>query len=152
MKTKIAKKYSYDGLGFPIQLQDVTLVQLDGEWIPKIDVRKIAEDAIRELPLQKEKLSGNQVKFIRDFFEMSLRDFANEVVKQSHTAVAKWEKFAEKSTNMDSNIEDMLRLYILDKLVIKSMEKSSTFLKSYRLIREMAFIPKSPSVIYLKNQ
>ena len=44
-------------------------------------MKKIASMAIKKLALQEEKLTGNQVKFIRSYFAMSLREFGNTVVK-----------------------------------------------------------------------
>lgn len=149
MKTKTLKNYSYDGLGFPIKLQNVTMLLVDGEWSPKIDVRKVAENAIRELPYQKERLSGNQIKFIRTYFEMSLREFASQVVNESHNAVAKWEKFGAEPTNMDENIESMLRLYIIDKESTKTKKQAQEFIKSFRQIREMSFLKKSPAPLLM---
>lgn len=150
MKTKTLKHYSYDGLGFAIKLQNVTMLFVDGEWSPKIDVKKVAEYAIRELPYQNERLSGNQVKFIRTYFEMSLRQFATNVVSESHNAVAKWEKFGSEPTNMDQNIESMLRLYIIDKLSTKTKKQAQNFIKSFRQIREMRFLKKSPPPLLMK--
>jgi DNA-binding transcriptional regulator YiaG len=150
MKTKTLKYFTYDGLGFPIKLQNVLMLLVDGEWTPKIDVRKVAENAIRELPYQKERLSGNQIKFIRTYFEMSLREFASQVVNESHNAVAKWEKFGTESTNMDENIESMLRLYIIDKVSTKSKRQAQDFLNSFRQIRSMNFLKKSPSPLLME--
>ncbi|MDD4972707.1 MAG: hypothetical protein PHY93_00070 [Bacteriovorax sp.] len=36
---------------------------------PKIDVRKVVEAVIKELPFQKERLTGDQIKFILTYFE-----------------------------------------------------------------------------------
>lgn len=119
MKLKTRKKYIYEGLGFPIQLCDVAMVNIQGDWHPKIDIRKIATEAIKKLALQEERLTGNQVKFIRSFFSMTLREFAETVVRESHTAVNKWEKYGNEVTNMDINIEKILRLYIYQKVCIK---------------------------------
>ena len=145
MKSKRVNEYKYDGLGFPIIIPNVTMVEIDGEWGPKIDVRKIAELAIRKLPYQDEKLSGNQIKFIRTYFDMSLREFAVNVVKESHSAVAKWEKCGVNSTNMDENIEKMLRLYIIDKVLIKTKKQALNFLNSFRRISEIPFYRNPPA-------
>ena len=144
MKTKILKKYKYDGLGFPVELHNVTMIQLDGEWHPKIDVRAVAKDVITELPFQKERLTGSQVKFIRSYFEMSLRDFASNVVNESHAAVAKWEKVDNKTTSMDLNIEIMLRLYVHEKVTIKTKKQKSEFFNQYLALRDMNFSLKIP--------
>jgi hypothetical protein len=77
MTTKIMKTYIYEGLGFPIELHNVEMNQIRGEYIPKLDIEAIAGDAIKNLVWQKTKLSGNQIKFVRDYFSQSLREFAN---------------------------------------------------------------------------
>lgn len=118
MKKKIVKHYIYLGLGFPVELHDVEMVLFDGEFHPKIDVRKIADQAIKSLISQKSRLTGNQIKFIRTYLSMSLREFS-KLVNESHMAVKKWENFCDDPTNMDRNIEIMLRLHIYDQVVIK---------------------------------
>ncbi len=150
MKKKVLKNYNYEGLGFPIKLQNVTMYLIDGQWSPKIDVRKIADNAIKELPSQKERLTGNQIKFIRTYLEMSLRDFASKVVKESHTAVAKWEKFENKATNMDVNIEMMLRLYIDEQVSVKTKKQQQQFFETYLALREMSFSLNEPAPLLMK--
>ena len=118
MNKKIVKNYIYNGLGFPVELHDVEMVLVNGEMHPKIDVRKTADLVIKSLVSQKSRLTGNQIKFIRTYFSMSLREFA-KVVNESHMAVKKWEDFKDEPTRMDQNIEIMLRLHIYDHVVIK---------------------------------
>lgn len=127
MKRKKIAKFIYEGLGFPIELHKVEMIMIDNEWHPKINVRKVADAAMKELTIQEERFTGNQVKFIRSYFSMSLRDFAENVVRESHTAVNKWEKFGNKVTNMDINIERILRLYIHQKVCIKTGKQKSEF-------------------------
>jgi len=146
MKTKTVKKFKYLGLGFPVELHNVKMMMLDGEWHPKVDVRKIADSIIKELPFQNERLTGNQIKFIRTYFEMSLRSFGIKVVNETHSAVAKWEKFGNKSTNMDINIEVMLRLYIYEKVAIKNKKQRAQFFDHYLRLREMDFTTKAPNL------
>jgi len=134
MKRKSQKNFIYEGLGFPIQLQKVEMIKIDNEWHPKIDVKKVADLAIASLYSQKERLTGNQVRFIRKYFSMSLRQFANEVVNESHTAVNKWEKSGNNATNMDINIEKMLRLYIYDKIFVETKKQKNGFHKAYKQI------------------
>jgi hypothetical protein len=81
---------------------------------------------------------------------MSLREFAIQVVNESHNAVAKWEKFGTEPTNMDENIESMLRLYIIDKESTKTKKQAQDFIKSFRQIREMNFLKKSPAPLFMK--
>ena len=133
MANKIQKKYLYEGLGFPIELHDVEMIEFEGELHPKIDVRKVADAVIKALVFWERRLTGNQIKFIRTYFAMSLRTFAKEVVNESHAAVKKWEDCGDKVTNMDLNIEKALRLYMLDKVVIPE-KKTSKFREGYHRV------------------
>ena len=146
MKAKKLEKYIYKGLGFPIELNDVPLVEFEGKQHPKIDIRKVSENAIRELPFQKEKFTGNQIRFIRSFLRMSLREFAKGVVKESHSAVNKWEKFKTKSTNMDSNIETVLRLYLIEKFCSKTIAEKNKFFTYFQELRSLEFIKEVPKI------
>ena len=146
MKTKIIKKYTYEGLGFPIELTNVEMVYISGEYHAKIDVRTIAEQVMRLLPFQEERLTGSQIKFIRSYFAMSLRKFAKEVVKESHMAVAKWEKFGHHPTNMDVNTEIMLRLYIFETICVKTAKEKKLFFDNYQLIKDTPLLRKLPKI------
>lgn len=148
MVKKIQKKYLYEGLGFPIELHNVEMVKFEDEWHPKIDVRKIADAAIKALVLQKSRLTGNQIKFIRAYFSMSLRMFAKKVVNESHMAVKKWEDCGNKATSMDLNIEKILRLYILDKVVVPERQISK-FREKYRQVDRMISHGISTEMLYV---
>jgi DNA-binding transcriptional regulator YiaG len=145
MQHKTLDSYTYTGLGFPIFLQQTELVKIDGEWQAKINVRKIADQAIKILATQTERLTGNQVKFIRGYFEMSLRQFAKQVVRESHAAVNKWESFADEVTNMDSNIEIMLRLYIIEQIEAKTIKQKNSFYGKYLQLKNICFSSKKTS-------
>lgn len=136
MTNKILKTYTYEGLGFPIELHNVEMVMINGEYAPKIDVRAVADKAIKSLVLQKTKLTGNQVKFIRAYFSASLRDFG-KIINESHAAVKKWEDFKNKTTNMDLNIEARIRLYIYDSTCVKNKNDKIKFYDQYKAINEI---------------
>lgn len=142
MTKKIMKKFIYEGLGFPIELHDVEMIIINGEYAPKIDVRDVADKAIKSLVLQKTKLTGNQVKFVRTYFSASLRDFG-KIVNESHAAVKKWEDTKNRPTNMDSNIETRIRLYIYDKICVKSKSDKIKFYDQYQAINEILYKQQS---------
>lgn len=138
MTKKILKAFVYEGLGFPIELHDIEMIMINGEYAPMIDVRAVADEAMKSLVLQKSKITGNQVKFIRTYFSSSLRDFG-KIVNESHAAVKKWEDFKNKPTNMDPNIETRIRLYIYDKLCIKSKGDKIKFYDQYIAINDILY-------------
>ena len=65
------------------------------------------------MAIQEERLTGNQVKFIRSYFSMPLREFGETVVHESYTTVSEWENCEDEITNMNENTEQVLRLYII---------------------------------------
>lgn len=131
MKNKILKNFTYNGLGFPIKLHNVEMAMIEGELHPKIDVKEISESAIKSLVRQENRLTGNQIKFIRTYFSMSLREFS-KVVNESHMAVKKWEDFGNKPTNMDLNIEILLRLHIHNQVAaVKTNKDKIEFYDQY---------------------
>lgn len=131
MKTKMVKNYLYDGLGFPIELDDVELCFIENDWHPRIDVYKVADDVIKKLAVQETRLTGNQVRFIRSYFSMPLREFGEKVAHETHGAVRKWEQKGDNPTSMNSNTEHELRLYIIEALHSKTHEPKSKFYDLY---------------------
>src|SRR5262245_4610762 len=127
MKRKVVDKIIYEGLGFPIELRHVEMLNIDGAWHPKIDVRKLADNVIKALAIQEQRFTVNQIKFIRTYFSMTLRVFAREVVHESHTAINKWEKKGNKVTDMDINIEKMLKLFIYERVCVKTAQQRKDF-------------------------
>ncbi|MCX7114491.1 MAG: hypothetical protein NTW08_01045 [Gammaproteobacteria bacterium] len=130
MKTKMIENYVYDGLGFPIELEKVEMVYVNQDWHPKIDVHHIADQIIMQLAIQASRLTGNQIKFIRSYFSMSLREFGNSVAHATHMAVSKWEKKGDEITAMNESTEQVIRLYILEKK--RDDSAKSDFYKDYQ--------------------
>lgn len=138
METKIEPNALYEGLGFPIELGNVEMVRFNDEWLPKIDVQYIANEIIKKLAIQEERLTGNQVKFIRSYFSMTLREFGRSVVHESHTAVSKWEKCGDEITNMNENTEQVLRIYIIEQTQTKTQAEQKNFYLNFK--RSKAFV------------
>lgn len=135
MKKRIVKLFCYTGLGFPIDLENVEMISIDNEWHPKINVKKIADAAIEALIYQEGRLTGNQIRFIRSYFAMSLRKFGSEVVHETHSAVDKWEKCADEITAINDNTEYVLRLYILEQLQSKTEKQQNEFFNQYQKVK-----------------
>ena len=149
MTKKVMKTFIYEGLGFPIELHDIEMIMINGEYTPKIDVRAVADDAMKSLVLQKTKLTGNQVKFIRTYFSASLREFC-KIVNESHMAVKKWENFKGKPTNMDPNIETRIRLYVYDKICVKTKSDKIKFYDQYQAINEILYKLENNTKIHIE--
>jgi hypothetical protein len=60
--TKIVEKYTYNGLGYPIQLENVRFYLYDGEWLPIIDVNRVALAEYHRLTLENPRLLTEENK------------------------------------------------------------------------------------------
>ena len=138
MKTKIEPTFLYEGLGFPIELENVEMININDEWHPKIDVHYVADEIIKILATQETRLTGNQVKFIRSYFSMPLREFGENVVHESHAAVRKWENCGDEITRMNENTEQVLRLYIIEQTQAKTKAEQKNFYSNFK--RSRAFV------------
>ncbi|MFI5343399.1 MAG: hypothetical protein ACHQUC_04165 [Chlamydiales bacterium] len=117
-KDKKRKTLIYTGLGFPIRLINAPMRKVYGKWAFDFSMGLFQEIVLRLLATKSSPLTGSELRFIIDYFELSYRDFA-KLFGVSHSAVVKWEK--EKS-KMNSNTEISLRLYILNYLKVTDRE------------------------------
>ena len=102
----------FKGLGFPIRLVNVPMKKILGEWVIDINFNLLQVTVLNFLARKPFPLSGNEIRFIIDYLELSTRQFA-QIFGVSHTAVLKWEK---EESKMNPNTEIVLRLYLLNHL------------------------------------
>ncbi|MEY8872672.1 hypothetical protein AB9G23_09670 [Francisella philomiragia] len=143
LEEKVVKEYVYTGMIFPVTLKNVKMVKYDNEWCPIIDDIAIANEWIKKIGESKDRITGNQLKFIRSYFKMSLRQFS-EVVNESHTAIAKWEKSGNEVAKMDINIEKIIKMYICREVMKDTDDKS--LIKIFNKILD--FRPKNLEVAH----
>lgn len=122
------ESFIYEGLGFPIRLINVPMKKVFGEWAMDINFNVLQKNVLHLLARKPMPLSGNELRFIVGYLEMSTREFAN-LFDVTHVAVLKWLKEGSK---MNPNTEICLRLYLLDFLQVTDKE----FRKLYVKIRE----------------
>ncbi|HSX26861.1 MAG TPA: hypothetical protein VLE89_07655 [Chlamydiales bacterium] len=115
MKTKKAKRFVYEGLGFPVVLINVPLVNKRGVWTPAIDYNKLQKQVLVALAHKPVALTGNEVHFIRAYFEMTLENFGKHF-GVTHVAVLMWEKMGNKPGKINPTTELCIRLFVLEKL------------------------------------
>lgn len=126
METKKVKKFIYEGLGFPISLINVTLVKKRGIWTPAIDYNKLQKTVLLTLSHKPSALTGNEVHFIRTYFEMTCESFGKQF-GVTHAAVLNWEKNRNKPAKINPTTELCVRLHILEKLKINNQIFRNTF-------------------------
>jgi hypothetical protein len=121
MEKKIKRVHVDYGFGFPVKLLNVPMVKIRGEWTPAVNYNLLAEVVLKELCEKEGRLTGNEVFFIRQHFEMTLQKFAKRFAV-THPGVLKWERQKNKSTGMSWALEKDIRLFALLKLTSKSKD------------------------------
>ena len=130
MNTKIQKEYVDMGFGFPVYLQNVPMVKVRGVWTPKVNYKKLSEEVLKKLVFKDSRLTGNELKFIRQKFGKTLVEFG-EMFYVTHPAVLKWEKQGDDFTNMNWVTEKDIRLSAF--LLVSSKEE---LYEAYSELRE----------------
>lgn len=113
---KIQKLYNDKGLGFSVQIINAPLVKIRGKWSLNLNFEKYERAVLIALSHKLSRLTGNEIKFIRNYFEFNLKDFGKRFADVAHSAVIKWEKFGDLPTNMNWACEKDIRLYIVSEL------------------------------------
>lgn len=126
METKKLKRFVYEGLGFPVVLVNVPLVKKRNIWTPAIDYNKLQKQALVALTLKPIALTGNEVHFIRTYFQMTLESFGKHF-GVTHPAVLTWEKMSNKPAKINPTTELCIRLFILEKLKMSNQVFRDTF-------------------------
>lgn len=132
-ETKIQRVYIDYGCGFPVKLINVPMAKVRGEWVVNINSKKLHDVVIRTLIFKPSRLTGSEIRFIRLFHEMTLKEFGHKF-DVTHPAVKKWESQGDKSTGMKWSIEKDIRLFTLAQVSPKATE----FLIAYHELEEKA--------------
>ena len=140
---KIQKSYTDYGLGFPVQITNAPLLKIRNEWVLNINFEKYEKVVLLALSLKSTRLTGNEIKFIRNYFSMTLKDFGKRFGDVAHSAVIKWEKFQDNSTNMNWPTEKDMRLFIITEL------KPKILVQVYEKLEKVA--PSRPSKIKINT-
>ena len=121
MESKTKRCHIDHGFGFPVKLLNVPMTKVRGEWTPAINYNLLADVVLRELCEKEGRLTGSEVRFMRQHFEMTLQAFAKRF-GVTHPGVLKWERMKKKPTGMNWATEKDIRLFVLLKLSSRSKE------------------------------
>ena len=110
-----------EGFGFKVRLWNVPMIKVRGAWTPNVNYNELAKVVLLALCHKPARLTGAEVRFIRQQLEMTLQAFAARFCV-THVAVIKWEKAGNKPTPMAWTTEKDLRLFVLSKFVAKPAE------------------------------
>ncbi len=133
--TKIQKLYTDNGFGFPVQIINAPLKKIRGSWALNLNTEGYAKTVLIALSVKPARLTGNEIKFVRNYFEMTLKKFGNRFGEVAHSAVIKWEKFGDESTSMNWACEKDIRLFIFSELNPKLLVDAYTNLEKIAPIK-----------------
>lgn len=117
MTEKKIETFTYKALGFPIQLIDVPMRKIMGEWALDINLNILQLEVLKMLIHKPTPLQAEELRFIRKYFEMTTTAFG-DVFGVSHAAVIKWENGHLPALPMDVYI----RMYVMDRLKANNAE------------------------------
>jgi hypothetical protein len=138
-RKKIVKRFVYDGFGFPVVFRNVPMIEVRGAWTPKVDYNKRARAVVLALALKPARLTGSEIRFVRQYFEMTLERFG-ERFDVTHAAVWKWESAGLRVPKLSWTVEKDIRLSILDQLDVRPRE----FKSAYERLRQQAKVSQKP--------
>ena len=125
-KNTKAKIFEYDGLGFPITLLNFPLIEVRGVLVPNIDYNVLQKNVLFALSRKPHPLTGNEVRFIRQYLQMTYTEFANRF-GVTHASVIHWEKSKNTFAKIQPTTELCIRLCILDIIHAKNKLFRDTF-------------------------
>jgi len=136
-KQKIKKEIIYNGLGFPIVLRNVPMIELRGVWVPDIDLNVLQKVVLLALAHHPVDLTGNQIRFIRMWLGLTQSQFG-KLFGVTHPAIVKWEKAGNRISKMNLATQRDLRLWLLDQL----LTRDDDFRKAYKIVHKTEYINK----------
>src|ERR1700722_16017105 len=113
MDKEKAKHFTYYGLGFPVNLYNFPMKKYWGVEMADIDYNKLKFVLIKLLARKPIPLTGNEVRFIRQYFKMNYTQFASQL-GQTRQAVTKWESKENDFASITPSTELHIRLSILN--------------------------------------
>jgi DNA-binding XRE family transcriptional regulator len=108
---KESEMFFYEGLGFPVVLVNVSFVKKRGIWTPAIDYNRLQKEVLLALTHKSNALTGDEVHYIRTYFEMTMEDFGKRFGAGS-ADVAAWEKKKAKLAKITPAIELCIRQFV----------------------------------------
>lgn len=128
-KQKVEKEVIYEGLGFPIVLRNVPMIELRGVWTLDINLNILQKVTLLALAHHSCDITGNQVRFVRNWLNLTQMEFG-KLFGVTHPAVVKWEKTGNKGSKMSLTTQRDLRLWLLDQL----LAKDDDFRRAFKII------------------
>ena len=118
MTEKKIETFIFEGLGFPVVLVNAPWKRVFGEWALDINFKKLQEVVLQDLIHKPTPLTGDELRFIRKFLELTTAKFG-KLFGVTHVAVVKWEN---NKAQINPATELCIRLHVMDLLHPKDKE------------------------------
>src|ERR1700730_12235996 len=118
MKDKKTSTFVYEGLGIPVKLINVPMKKMLGEWFIDLNMEALQRVVLEALIHKPFSLTGAELRYIRNYMEMSCADFG-KTFGVSHVAVVKWEN---EKNGISPALELYIRLHMMTYLRVKDKE------------------------------
>ena len=133
LEKKTVRYFDDYGSGFQIRIFNAPLVKVRDEWVLAVDQNKLRTSLLESLARKPVRLTGSEIRYIRNAFEMTAMEFA-EKFYVSHNTVIKWERCRVRKTGMAWPMEKDIRLFVASKL----LPEPASFLAAYKELEEKA--------------
>ncbi len=120
------------GLGFPVEVIGVRKRTIRGEEVLDIPWNALAGRAFAALPSRPHRLTGSQVRFVRQHLGKTLEEFG-KLFGKTHVAVLKWESSGDSATKMDWPTEKDIRLHAQ----AEACTRATDFRKLYKSLQSI---------------
>ena len=133
-KQKVEQEIIYQGLGFPVVLRNVPMIEVREVWTPDIDLNVLQKAVLIALAYHPVDLTGNQIRFIRTWLRLTQTEFG-KLFGLTHPAIVKWEKTENRSSKMNLSTQRDLRIWLLDQLLLND----ESFRKGFKIVHKTIY-------------
>ncbi len=116
MQRKTESEYITRLPGFPVLIRNAPFRRVRGDWALDLSPDRLRQAVLWALAHKPAPLTGSEVRYVRHWMELPLRDFAELCAMTSHQSVMKWESKEDQPTGMHRSTEILLRCRILEAL------------------------------------
>lgn len=139
---KILENYIFKGFGFDVLLKNVKIKMIDGEEYPAINLNELKNIIAKNLLSSKHRLTGNQLKFVRTYLQLSLDNISEKIHIPSST-LRSWENKGSEFTGFSLEQEKAFRIFAVN--YIFDQEKTKLNIE-VSLIKEFDSIGKDDAL------
>ena len=114
--SRTVKKYIFSGFGFDVLIQDAKISTTDGEEYLDMNMNELKLVTAKALLINKQRLNGHQLKFLRTFLNMSFDDVSEKIHIPAST-LRSWEKRGRDFTGLEIDQEKAFRIMTINKIL-----------------------------------